>query len=66
MTKYAQNINGGVVTIESPDKTKLKLGVTMLNDDTPNLGQGESPMISEKIKAIVGNGMDTSTHQAEK
>lgn len=70
MTKYAQNINAGVTTIESPDKTKQKLGVTMLNDDTPNLGQGESPMMSEKNKVVAGainnNGMDTSTHQAEK
>lgn len=66
MTKYAQKINAGGATIESPDKTKHKIGVTMLNDDTPNLGQGESPMMSEKNKAIVGNGMDTTTHQAEK
>lgn len=66
MTKYAQNIKAGGATIESPDKTRQRLGVTMLNDDTPNLGQGESPMMSEKNKANAGNGMDTSTHLAEK
>ena len=66
MTKYASMINGGGATIESPNKTKQKLGTTMLNDETPNIGQGDSPMMSEKNKAILGNGIDTSTHQAEK
>lgn len=70
MTKYAQNINAGSATIESPDKTKQKLGITMINDETPNLGQGESPIMSENFKAFNGEGkqnaMDTSTHQAEK
>lgn len=65
MTKYASMINRGGATIDSPDKTKQKLGATMLNDETPNIGQGDSPMMSEKNKAIVGNGMDTPTDQAE-
>ena len=66
MTKYASMINGGGATIESPNKTKQKLGATMLNDETPNIGQGDSPMMSEKNKPILGYGIDTSTHQAEK
>ncbi len=54
MTKYAKFKNGAIASIESPDKTKQKLGATMFNDDTPpKLANGESPIISDHNKRYV-------------
>ena len=51
MTKYAKFKNDAIASIESPDKTKQKLGATMFNDDTPpKLANGESPIVSDHNK----------------